>query len=197
MISNRKNKLSHRSLNKIVWICLSVFLVILFAASGQIFPATAQVEEISITLSPSSGTINGCGTTTVEIWLNEVVNFYGADIRLSFDPTVLQVVDSNPGQSGVQIEVGNFWSPGFTVYNTADNSAGTIEYAATQLNPTPAVDGSGVILKITFNAISTGSSAISFTYTKISDRFGVEIVAPHNWWQLEHNRTRIANFSNR
>ncbi len=174
----RKNNLRKKNLVKIGWVCISVLLVILFMFSGQIYPATAQVEELSITLSPAAGTITGCGTTTVEIWLNEVVDFYGADVRLSFDPTVLQVVDSNPGQAGVQIEVGEFWVPGFTIFNTADNTAGTINYVATQLSPTPEVSGSGVILKITFNAISTGSSALSFTYTKISNRFGVEIVAP-------------------
>lgn len=154
-----------------------VLLSLVLAASQGILPAAAQPTATTITLSPSAGTLAGCGTLTVEIWLNDVAGFYGADVRLSFDPAVLQVVDSNAGTPGVQIAVGDFWSPGFTVYNTADNSAGTITYVATQLNPTPEVDGSGVILKVTFQAISSGSSALAFTFTKISDRSGVEIPA--------------------
>ncbi len=159
-------------------LALLIVLSILFTGPEQIQPVSAQVEEAAITISPAAATIDGCASTEVEIWLHDVENFYGAEIYMSFDPAIVQVVDSNPGQNGVQIEVGDFWTPGWTVENHADNTAGTISYAATQLNPTEAVNGSGVLLKITFQGIAAGSSPLSFTSTKLSNRPGEEIPAP-------------------
>lgn len=138
----------------------------------------AGVAATTIALSPASPVIAGCAAVDVEIRINDVAGLYGADVWLAFDPAVLEVVDADPSTEGVQITDGGFLAPPlFYIALIADNTAGTVHYAATQLNPTPAVDGSGVLASVKFRAKSAGTSALHFTYTMLSDRNGVQIPA--------------------
>lgn len=136
-------------------------------------PSDAFAQSTTITLSPTPASIQGCESIEVEIWINDVTDLYAADVRLSFDPSVLEVVDQNVGKAGVQIADGTFldadWH-GFSEH--ADNTNGTIQYAITQFNPDLPVSGSGVLAIITFRAKSTGTSDLQFTYKKLSDRNG-------------------------
>lgn len=143
----------------------------------------AGVAATTITLAPASPVIAGCAAVDVEIRINDVAGLYGADVWLAFDPAVLEVVDADSSTGGVQITDGGFLAPPlFYLALSADNTAGTMHYAATQLNPTPAVDGSGVLARVKFRAKSAGSSALHFTYTMLSDRNGVQIpAAPVDW----------------
>ena len=80
----------------------------------------------------------------IDIYVQDVVDLYGADVRLSFNTSIAQVVDANPTLAGTQIQpLATFMSPDFVIKKEANNSAGTIWYAATQINPSPPVSGSG------------------------------------------------------
>ena len=152
-----------------------VSLVVLVAAlSGPAYtrPAEAQPDATTITLSPSPATLSGCGAVTVSVMINDVVGLYGADVRLAFDPNLLEVVDANGAQSGIQSTPGGFLTGSlFTVFNTADNALGTIRYAATQISPTLAITGTGALLNIMFRAKVSGTSNITFTATQLADRY--------------------------
>ena len=73
-------------------------------------------------------------------------------MRAKFDPAVLEVVDANPAQDGVQIVPGSFLKPDFVVRSLADNAAGTIWYASTQVSPTLPVSGTGVLFSAVLRA---------------------------------------------
>jgi len=136
-------------------------------------PEASHAQSTTITLQPSSATIQDCETIQIKIWINDVADLYGADVRLSFDPAVLEVVDADPGEPGVQLENGGFLVPQlYVALNAADNTLGTIKYAATQLNPTPPANGSGILAIIRFKAKTVGSADLHFTYTKLADRDG-------------------------
>ena len=75
-----------------------------------------------------------------------VQDLYGFDLQLSFDPTVLEVVDSDGSTPGIQSAAGSFISPDFVVRNQADNQAGKVEFVVTQLNPSPARSGNGTLV---------------------------------------------------
>jgi hypothetical protein len=53
--------------------------------------------------------------------------------------------------------------------NQADNSAGTIEYAVTQLNPATARTGSGVLATIVFEGLWPGSSPVHISLVELID----------------------------
>ena len=150
---------------------------------GEQITATAQDGEVGATgilIQPSSSNVPVGDTVTVDIRIEAVTDLYGVDVRLSFDPTLLEVqdADGNPA-NGVQIEVGSFPAPDVVVNNEADNSAGTIWYAVSQrndLHPDP-VSGSGVAASVTFKGLAVGTSPVAFTYQKMVKKDGEQITA--------------------
>ncbi|QLQ06879.1 MAG: hypothetical protein HZY76_13085 [Anaerolineae bacterium] len=69
----------------------------------------------------------------VDLYVANVTDLYGADIKYSFDPNIVQVVDADPFTPGVQIQpLAGFLSPDLVVRRDANNVTGTIQYALTQ-----------------------------------------------------------------
>ncbi|MBN2392978.1 MAG: hypothetical protein JXR84_19765 [Anaerolineae bacterium] len=88
---------------------------------------------------------------------------YGADVRVTFDPAMLEVVDADSDLEGIQVKSGKFLDPdhGFVLQHQVDNTTGTIDYALTLLNPAPPAEGNGVLVKIAFRAKGEGETTIS------------------------------------
>ena len=140
-------------------------------------PASRGFAQGSTTIlihEPSSN-VNVGDTVTVDIKIESVTDLYGVDVRLSFDPALLEVQDAEPGTTGVQIQKGAFPAPECVIKNEADNSAGTIWYAVSQMNPTEPVSGAGVVASITFKGLAEGTSSVDFTYHKLVERDGEPI----------------------
>ena len=133
----------------------------------------------------------GVGQTfVVNMYVQDVVGLYAADIHLSFDPAILQVQDANPGVPGVQIQpVASFFVPGFVIKQKACNApdpgdpdcqqGGLAWYAAAQLNPSPPVTGSGPLAAITFTAVKAGVSPLTISYQQFSGSTGASIPSSH------------------
>ena len=116
------------------------------------------------------------GEQTLDLWLENADQVYGLSIRASFDPAVVAVVDANPAQAGVQLTPGPFLAPDFLVRNSADNEAGTLEVVLTQVNPTPPVDGTGVVLSIRLRGLAPAAgSLLNIDAVEIVDRRGVKL----------------------
>jgi hypothetical protein len=112
----------------------------------------------------------------VDIYIQDVVDLYGADVQLSFDTGIAQVVDADPNLPGVQIQpLATFLVPGFVIKKEANNSAGTVWYAATQINPSPPVSGSGPLARITFRAVAPGAFTLAVTSAQLSKAGGIPI----------------------
>ena len=113
---------------------------------------------------------------TADVYIQDVVGLYGADVQLSFDASMVQVLDENPNVSGIQIQpLASFLHPDFVILNAADNVAGTIRYAVTQLNPTSPATGSGSLMRFRFQALQPGSFTIQFLRHDLADRNGQTI----------------------
>lgn len=112
----------------------------------------------------------------VDIYIQDVIDLYGADVQLSFDTGIAQVVDADPNLPGVQIQpLATFMVPGFVIKKEANNSAGTIWYAATQINPSPPVSGSGPLARITFHPVAPGAFTLAVTSAQLSKAGGIPI----------------------
>ncbi len=103
----------------------------------------------------------------VDLVVEDVVDLYGAEVQLHYDPGELRVQDANPRLDGVQIAPGTLLASNerFVVNNNVDTQAGLINFAATLLNPAPPVTGSGVLATIAFDI--TGSGPILIEFTKV------------------------------
>jgi LysM repeat protein len=159
------------------WIGLALLLVMLFAAPT----GYGLAQDTVTTIDPSSSEVAVGATTTVDIRVENVTGLYGAEVHLTFDPAVVEVVDANAGEDGVQIQPGTLLSPDFTAENAVDHVNGRIDFAIAQMAPHEPVSGSGVLATITLRGKAAGTSALSFSTTLptlpviLSDRDGEPI----------------------
>ncbi|MBC8254180.1 MAG: hypothetical protein H8E35_09125, partial [Ardenticatenia bacterium] len=94
----------------------------------------------------------------VDVVVADVVDLYGAEVQLRYDPVQLEVQDANPRLDGVQIAPGAFLAAGdrFVVSNKVDVEAGLINFVVTLLNPAPPVSGTGVLATVAFRIVGSG-----------------------------------------
>ena len=161
------------------WAVLAAGLLSVILLISNQMAAAPQATLIRCDPATITGPLGS--TVNIDIYVENVVDLWAADVRLGFDTTVLQVVDADPASpESVQIlPLDTFLSPDFVVRKIADNSAGTIWYAATQTNdpnnPKNPVSGSGPLARITFQALRAGQFTLPITYHKIVLRTGTEI----------------------
>ena len=138
-----------------------------------------------LNFDPQSGSLPLHQTFTVDILASNVVDLYGAQLEISFDPTKLQVVDDDAGLAGVQISPGTCPKPDNVVQNTVDSTAGIISYSAHSLSPSPPCNEGGTVASITFEGVGGGNSSLGFYTTLVSDTTGDSICAHTTDGRLE------------
>ena len=165
------------------WAALAA-LVICLALAGpavgplQAAPIASTAGDVKVgavfSFSPAAAVIHGCETIPVEVWVNDAAALYGADVKISFDKNVLEVVDADPGKDDVQIMPGTFLHPDFVVHDEADNTAGSPGiygepdrfFAASERERRPVHDS--------FRAKSSATaSALHFTQAQLTDLDGL------------------------
>lgn len=158
------------------WTALAPLALLLAILLGSMAADAAPADEAIVRCDPEVVAVQMGETVTFTIFIQDVVDLYGADVQMSFDPSVAQVVDADPGKGGTQIEIlDDFLSPDFTIRDRADNVAGTIWYANTQVNPSEAVSGSGPIARVTMEPLQPGSFDVIITSWQLGRRNGTEI----------------------
>lgn len=157
---------------------LLVTVVLVLAAVAIPLVAQGAQAPAQVRLLPETGAYFAGQEIDVQVQIADVSSLWGADVRLLFDATRLQVIDANPALSGVQIEPSNdFLSPDFVLRNEVDNTLGSIWYAAIQLNPSQPVTGTGILCTFTLQVTGTGGTTVTFSQANLSDRFGTPIPA--------------------
>ncbi|OHA91092.1 MAG: hypothetical protein A2665_01340 [Candidatus Zambryskibacteria bacterium RIFCSPHIGHO2_01_FULL_46_30] len=147
---------------------LTATIMALQAAISGLPPSTQLAQVVSpvatIALSPSTASANVNNTFTVNITLNTGgQSAYGVDInRLRFNPSILQIVDTDAGTAGVQIAPGSLMP--VTVINTVDNTGGSVQFSQLA-NPGSTFSGSGTLATVTFRAVSSGTANVTFDFT--------------------------------
>lgn len=150
---------------------IRVALLLVILLFSLAVPALAQERAQVYILPPAEAPVTG-QPVTVDVVAEGVSNLYGAEIHLSFDPTVVRLEDVDPQQDGVQLTPGSLLPPdqGFVVANTSDNDAGTAVFAITLVNPAPPVDGGGVVARLTFVPLQPGVLRFELDNVKLVTR---------------------------
>jgi len=141
--------------------------------------AMAQdAEETRLRLSVENVTVAVGQELTVDILVENAPLIYGADVRLTFDPTMLAVIDADESQTEIQVTLGSFLdsAQSFVLQHEVNNEAGVIDYALALLNPAPAVQGNGLLAQVTFLGKAEGQTVISITEGLFGTRSGQRIV---------------------
>ena len=158
-----------------VAVVLLALLLLSFAPRTE-HAVLAQDGQTMVTIKPVSGTYAVGDTIAVEVWIEDVEDLYGADVRLRFNPSRFTVQDADLTQPGVQITPrADLLSPDIVVKKEADNAAGTVWYAVSQLNPRPPASGSGAICSFTLQVLSGWNGDLTIHYHKLSDKNAEEI----------------------
>lgn len=114
---------------------------------------------------------------TIALVVENAQDLYGAEFHLTFDPAVVEVVDADAAQAGIQIQSGDWLQNTFVAVNQTDNATGAIDYAVTLLNPAPPLSGTGTLALFTFKAKANGNSVLKIEKALLATRDALEIQA--------------------
>ena len=134
---------------------------------GSTVPASAQGARIW--LSPATLDLAPGELGTVEIRVENVANLAGAEVNLTFDSAVVEIVDADPAIDGTQIAHGDFLSPDFVAQNLVDPTSGTVQYAIACMPVDNAPTGSGELASVTFRAVAEGKTLVTISSALLAD----------------------------
>lgn len=166
----------------------AMIAIVLLTLTGFTWHAAQQQTVIKV--APQTSSVKVGDQTTVDLAIEKVADLYGVQLHLTFDPQVVEVVDADPSQDGIQVELGTFPVPDFIVQNTADNQAGTIDYVLTQLPPSKPSSGEGIVARVTFRAKKAAVSQVQFEQYLLADTQGSSIDATP-----QHGQVRVTGGS--
>jgi hypothetical protein len=117
----------------------------------------------------------------VNVQVEDMVDLYGADIRLKFDPDQLRVRDDNPRLEGVQIAPGPLlaFDDRFVATNRVNMEAGEVDFVFTLLRPAPPISQQGVLATVVFEILGEGPFTVEVSNVQLasSDSQRLPVVA--------------------
>jgi hypothetical protein len=159
---NASEKESEGTVRRFITFGISIFCVtILVLLALPDSPVVAQGAQPVLRFTPLALGLKPAAQGSVDIVIENVHNLYGVEIHLAFDPQIVQGIDANPDEKGIQIEPAGWWKDGFVAVNTVDNGNGVIDFAATLLRPAPPASGNLTIATITCAGRHIGTSALT------------------------------------
>jgi len=127
-----------------------------------IWASPCAADASSLYVEPSSASIALGDTLTVTVVVSWVMDLQSVDLRLTFDPAVLEVQDARPATTGtVQVAPGDIYTSFVEIRNEADNALGQIDYSVLA-DASPPFSGEGTVAVVTFQGIAPGSTALAF-----------------------------------
>lgn len=153
-----------------------IFLLILIIIIGY-KPVYTQAQTLTVVrINPETVSVEVGGIVDIAVEVVDVQDLYAVDISFSFDPELVEVVDADPNLDGVQVALGTFLDPGFVLRNEADNQAGTLRFAMTQLNPSTPKSGDGSLIVIKLRGIQLGGPVLlELPDVQMATNTGIEI----------------------
>ena len=113
----------------------------------------------SVSIQPPPGTVTQGDTFFVDIRVAGAADLVSFQFDLAFDASILSANDPVVEGTFLSDVGGTAFFPGFV-----DNSLGTISFIANALTGNdPGATGNGVLARVSFNAIGTGTAALSLT----------------------------------
>jgi hypothetical protein len=113
------------------------------------------------------------GIRWLDIYGEDIPASYGMELEVFYSNDDLSIVDTNPKQSGPQIQKGDFFSESaYEISNNVDVRSGRIRYAISLLKPADPVFGSGHLARIGFTSNSNKAVNIELANIKFGTQAG-------------------------
>jgi hypothetical protein len=162
---------------KRLFVALTI-LATMAACSSAVLPAPVKpvvVNGTGVRFDLPATPVAAGSVFAVKVQLDNVSGLAGDEVRISYNPAILEVQDSDPSQTGVQVKLESFLKPDFVAQNLVESDEGRVSFAAVQLPPNRPVSGSGVLATIAFKAKTGGSSPLTFDTVLLSGENGTSI----------------------
>lgn len=124
-----------------------------------------------------------CGNFTVSVKVANVTNLYGFDIKLSWDPDLLEYLNHTVTAPIQDYPEGVLYEPINLLKNKVNATAGTIWVAATSQGDVPTFNGTGTIFKVAFHVKSEGRCKLEIYGSDLADKEMPPTHLPHD---VEH-----------
>ena len=108
------------------------------------------------------------------IEVRNVQDLYGFELRFRYSPDLVKFVDTDPAGDLEYIELGDFLSPGFLMFDDIDKP-GEFWLNASQTDPTPARSGTGVLARAMLTGRQIGKSDFTLADVILYDVHGNDI----------------------
>ena len=155
-------------------VALTTVVLLLAALAASKPPVRAATRERltaepgAVRLAPASTHIDLGESMDVVLWLEGAEDYYGLDVRIGFDPTVVDVPDARVTPVWDLFDARSHW----IIRNHVNTEAGEAWYAVTNHSPAEPFDGTGRVCRISFRAVSTGSTTLDIHYARGSTHLG-------------------------
>jgi hypothetical protein len=103
--------------------------------------------------------------------LENISNLAQVEIEITYDPLIIQVIDSDPDQAGVQVGVSSVFEPDTVTENDVDTFLGTIRVIAGTAG-VPVLTGSADLLSINWRPQRVGTSTVAIESLTLTDATG-------------------------
>lgn len=136
-------------------------LGIVLVLSAIATQAVAADAVLSFSATPTPAVVGS--TVDLNVQLTGAADLFGYQFTLSFDPSVLQLVGATEG--------GLLSSAGNTIFDasTVDNTVGSVLVYSALIGALPGANGSGSLTHLSFNVLTVGSTALTFSDTIFLD----------------------------
>ena len=152
---------------------------LLLAVSLGLIPVNASIlaQGATVRIESPSTTIKVGETVTVQVLVEGVTGMQGFEMRLVYDTTYVDVIDTISDEEGIQAQLGVFLPPDLVAQNVVDEANGQVDIAIAALGIDAAASGSGTIVTITFQGKAAGTSPLAFDDVILADSDGNVIAA--------------------
>lgn len=132
----------------------SAIALLVVAVLIALTPVRGQAQANTVLrFTPQPLSVEEGITFTVDVWVEDVADLYGAQVYLDFEPSVLEVTN---------VEAGTLLTAAPMSSLTFDNALGQVDFYIFQMAPSPPVSGSGSLATITFRGKAAGASPLQF-----------------------------------
>lgn len=152
---------------------LMISVCLVLAALLALVPGGVIAQERSPTIvlfAPAVQTIFSDNTTTVEVWVQNAANFYGAQFEFRFRPDLLDGLTVTEGAAFIGVGAGNYW------VTQRDFTPNTARFAASLVG-VPPLNGDLHIATIEFRGRNAGASPLQWLNIVLANDVGAAI--PH------------------
>jgi hypothetical protein len=136
----------------------------------------SQVSEAVVYIEPASQILSCGEVVTFAVAVRDIIDFYGVQFQLTFDPAVIEVVDPDGDPAnGILVPGDIFPANEYHVGDeVVDNTSGQIEYAITLLREpkAPPFTGSGTLAVVLVRGLAEGVSPLVFASVQTVNKDG-------------------------